>query len=545
MTIILGDHSGVRTSLASVWIADGRGRMGSPGSPERRPARRRVPLRFGVAILGFLAAVMFYLQARSLSSMAPYYDGMDNSEGNNIINNNNNSSPITLITTTIDDERRRKGIEAQVREQLLSKKETPVPVTTTKKKKKKAKITENNTTISMIAKVTRKKKKRRKRRKAPIDELSFHGITKPEDNGTIFNAELAARMADFPEGNLTKLDYFGACLLIKDDNHWLIEWIAFHYHVLPLRYLIVAIDPDSKTSPRKILERWKRSQLMTIKVWNDQVFMPETIPKSMLKAYVNNTHLMKHRHRQNSFHITCMRHLKFRGVPWVQMTDTDEFTAINYASGHFYNLTKLHPIQQPGSVLRVLNLHQKVTGIVPKCIYMPRYMFGSTDNPRKSLIERNVPPNSTIKGVNFLTQRFMFRDPKSMTNGKNLVHLAATEKIKGLRNVHRVSSECPSGESLEGVDHVKSTLVRVHHYMGTLDQFLFRQDPRANGTNIVLARDGRSLYNVRGVERFQELSAEAVYLDSGARGWIAGFVKDVGVPMAEHLLLGIGQVGVE
>ena len=30
-----------------------------------------------------------------------------------------------------------------------------------------------------------------------------------------------------------------ACLLMKDDNHHLIEWIAYHYLVLPLRYLVI------------------------------------------------------------------------------------------------------------------------------------------------------------------------------------------------------------------------------------------------------------------------------------------------------------------
>ncbi len=40
-----------------------------------------------------------------------------------------------------------------------------------------------------------------------------------------------------------------ACLLIKDDNHLLIEWIAYHYLTLPLRYLVIAVDPDSFSSP--------------------------------------------------------------------------------------------------------------------------------------------------------------------------------------------------------------------------------------------------------------------------------------------------------
>ena len=46
-----------------------------------------------------------------------------------------------------------------------------------------------------------------------------------------------------------KEDGSAFCLLIKDDNDLLSEWIAYHYHVFNMRRLIVAMDPTSKTSP--------------------------------------------------------------------------------------------------------------------------------------------------------------------------------------------------------------------------------------------------------------------------------------------------------
>lgn len=39
-------------------------------------------------------------------------------------------------------------------------------------------------------------------------------------------------------------DGMSACLLVKDENNNLPEWIAYHYHNLPLRYLVVAVDPN-------------------------------------------------------------------------------------------------------------------------------------------------------------------------------------------------------------------------------------------------------------------------------------------------------------
>ena len=47
---------------------------------------------------------------------------------------------------------------------------------------------------------------------------------------------------------------FAGCLLIKDVNHWLPEWIAYHHLFLPLTELIVAVDPHSIQSPLPILE---------------------------------------------------------------------------------------------------------------------------------------------------------------------------------------------------------------------------------------------------------------------------------------------------
>ena len=54
-----------------------------------------------------------------------------------------------------------------------------------------------------------------------------------------------------------------ACLLIQDQNDQLIELIAYHYHILPLRHLVVAVDPTSVTSPLQILQRWNKTTTST------------------------------------------------------------------------------------------------------------------------------------------------------------------------------------------------------------------------------------------------------------------------------------------
>jgi hypothetical protein len=52
---------------------------------------------------------------------------------------------------------------------------------------------------------------------------------------------------------------FSACLLWMDDNFRLDEWLAYHFYLLKLRYAVINIDPNSKTSPMDIINRWNNN----------------------------------------------------------------------------------------------------------------------------------------------------------------------------------------------------------------------------------------------------------------------------------------------
>ena len=59
-----------------------------------------------------------------------------------------------------------------------------------------------------------------------------------------------------------------SCLLVMDENARLPEWIAYHYYMLPLRHLVILVDPKSQTSPwNVIMTGWQ--SLLTIEIWND------------------------------------------------------------------------------------------------------------------------------------------------------------------------------------------------------------------------------------------------------------------------------------
>src|SRR5210317_1643554 len=105
-----------------------------------------------------------------------------------------------------------------------------------------------------------------------------------------------------------------ACLLVNDENPNLPEWIAYHYQTLPLRSLIVAVDPASRSSPFEILSRWNNSRLLDVQLWNDDDYLYETITTRQLDGTVTKTKkrivvsrdIQGHRTRQNNFIVKCM-----------------------------------------------------------------------------------------------------------------------------------------------------------------------------------------------------------------------------------------------
>lgn len=125
-------------------------------------------------------------------------------------------------------------------------------------------------------------------------------------------------------------DGFAACLLLKDDNHRLVEWIAYHYQVLPLRSLVVAIDPNSVTSPRMILRRWNdtsKDKMLPYSIetvlWTDDDYMSNTT--QLIMEYKSQCHAQKeaeiigvtHRKRQNVFQSACAQYHKRHNRTWV------------------------------------------------------------------------------------------------------------------------------------------------------------------------------------------------------------------------------------
>mmetsp|Transcript_24752 Transcript_24752/g.54332 ORF Transcript_24752/g.54332 Transcript_24752/m.54332 type:complete len:492 (-) Transcript_24752:51-1526(-) len=173
---------------------------------------------------------------------------------------------------------------------------------------------------------------------------------------------------------LPRNESFGACLIVKGDNDLLAEWIAYHYTVLPLRYVLVASDVGNPENPTRVLKRWtaantglqwwavdvnssvafqdnrygefsekeaeryyknkrRGSRLQTMQTNNSTtnnntvaVGVDVDVGDPKLLQYIAHSRLV---HRQRELIGYCTNFMKNRGVHWVSMYDTDEFLAIN------------------------------------------------------------------------------------------------------------------------------------------------------------------------------------------------------------------------
>jgi Glycosyltransferase family 92 len=136
-----------------------------------------------------------------------------------------------------------------------------------------------------------------------------------------------------------------SCLMFMDDNHRLVEWLAYHYFVMPLRHVVVLPDPRSRTSPMDVLERW--TPYMTIEVWND-TYNIET--SNRLDGHYDLVA------RQQRFYSDCGLYLRSRNRTWTTFVDVDEFWAMD---------DKLVPdsesrMQQQGAILTLIDELRKL-----------------------------------------------------------------------------------------------------------------------------------------------------------------------------------------
>lgn len=337
-------------------------------------------------------------------------------------------------------------------------------------------------------------------------------------------------------------DTFAGCLILMDDNHFLIEWIAYSYHVLPLRRLIVLTDPFSETSPAHILERWQ--DRINITLWNEHHIYPNGIPPPP-NPKKNSTIVGQHRSRQRRFVKLCLQELHKENRDWVVLTDTDEYTMINNRLRDKED--KLSPLNSKhNSTNKNLKIpSQREPGSVMKLLAMPEIILKTkqrlVDNPcitmaRKTFGTRSPNTTEDIRGFNsseFQTLNWKYYDDDGKP-GKAIVNLALVNysDIPPFPSVHRPFT---MGDICKGKTRMregKSPLV-VNHYPGNLQQMLFRtHDSRGDHKNASAYR----------LERFNNYTKIDRHVEEDfVQEWLPGFIDSVGTEEARRLLKNVGN----
>jgi hypothetical protein len=361
---------------------------------------------------------------------------------------------------------------------------------------------------------------------------------------------------------------FGACIMVKDDNDLLYEWIAYHYTVLPLQYLVVGSDINSTQDPAIVLNRWTQANITELHYWilqpsdfiyrhanrnnsyrpSEEVLVPESSEE--WKKYHHHLFI----NRQKAFVTTCTEILKTAGVDWTLYIDTDEFVVLN----PWTNDDELQNLQVDGNgrdsiSSKSLQIRKKLasrsfvnetkqfhtlirqfqnSGDISECYTLPRLLVGALEN-------RTCPVQYEVQNVQHLartqlkerfehmsTLRFFQHAKKGDFSrskfGKVMMDLSKisheTIRSEYPRNIHRpYTSHCgPAG----GV-HFPNTLFYLLHYVGSWERYSARNDHR---------RDRREWESRAFVD--EDISACA----STVHNWYRQFYRHVGEERTPFLL---------
>jgi Glycosyl transferase family 2 len=349
---------------------------------------------------------------------------------------------------------------------------------------------------------------------------------------------------------------FSACMLIKDDNDLLNEWLAYHYHVLNLRYLLVAVDPSSATSPTPIFDKWRRLTDLKIVEWSDPNFMPKVflltgyhISPNLIdgdaskskwheghedaeKVKADNLQITNHRFRQVTFLAACLKHMRNHKKTWTMHVDTDEFVVVNpllrNTTRANVQMVRIPKIEDKGSMLNVVKQYYQDSTLRQKynypCISMPRLLFGSVEFPDNATVPRGMPGYFDSSKLETIRWQYHtdYDDKDRNAQPKVIVDVSVVDRDNDMFHkpfsIHRPSKYlCRRIDQLD-FQQLQRYPITVNHYTGSWERYFNKNDTR---------RSERA-YNAK--------AYVAAGHDSWMTPWLSGFVKHVGSERAKELL---------
>ena len=330
---------------------------------------------------------------------------------------------------------------------------------------------------------------------------------------------------------------FGACLMLKEDNDLLYEWLAYHYTVLPLRYIFVGSDVGNQQDPADVLQRWELADTgLQYWVHNASWFRERHgihNDNGNGDARSNAHHAFLH--RQRGFITHCSEFMKKQGMHWVTFIDSDEFFVLNRLGDDDDKETDIEPIRfqsrqaiphNPNAT--VLETIRRLAPIQPlgPCYTIPRLLYGALENvtcgehaeAARELATANEFQYSQLSTLRFTqhSRKGEFassRFAKVMVDLSNLTHETLQKRP---RSIHRpFRPECGPA-----VVHFPNAAFYLNHYIGSWDRYSSRNDSRRN----------RKEWEKRA---FLKAGNSC---DKGVHSWFPRFIDKVGLDRARFLL---------
>jgi hypothetical protein len=361
--------------------------------------------------------------------------------------------------------------------------------------------------------------------------------------------------------------HFGACLMIKEDNELLPEWLAYHYTVLPLRYIVIGSDVGNTQNPQEILSRYKNVHAdLQYWVWNNaSTFVNRHGPLKVVKndrrkdqssSMEENKIRQAHHafvHRQKGFVTTCSEFLKKQGVQWTTYIDSDEFVVLNRLGSDDKDLIvadkgpnsirnasyqarrDLDLDLTPGGAITTTATTTTVAEVLHKlratgfleapCYTLPRLLVGSLETatcPAAAAVNElarrdyQYEEMSTLRFVQHATKG----DFAASKFGKVVMDLSEMdeETVSDTvpRSIHRpYKSVCGPG-----VVPFANTVLYLNHYIGTWERYSSRQDGRRNRQEW----EQRAYFD------------QGVSCDKDIHTWLPRFIAQMGSRRAQYLL---------
>jgi hypothetical protein len=354
---------------------------------------------------------------------------------------------------------------------------------------------------------------------------------------------------------------FSGCLVLKDDNDRLSEWMAYHWQTLPLTHLIVATDPTGKTTSREILQLWNSTEMdmMDIILWDDADY------GHWINDELDDLH--KHRDRQKRFLAECMKYHKARGRSWTALIDPDEYITFNILSDDDRdperkndvdvfdfmdgpNFTQMEYRVQTHNLRREMTesnalQHQTVWDYIHQdqhqnqlqepwksepCYLMLRTLFSAVESPPDILQDAGVAQYG-FDSNKFTTLKYYKHGEKGSWHdnhfGKVILDLSRVDDKLITRDMPNIHTPI-EGEGMCNYPFrlYETGLLRVHHYLGSWEQYSAREDVRRN----------RDKFDVSAFVNFGT--------DYQLQGWLKRFVETVGVEKSKLLLQHSGMIDV-